>query len=105
MLQAVASRKYCNRWRSDSGSRVQSSQTTRTFQPQRLTSGRGLVPLTRVCLGEGKNAMVCYVREAEGPQGEVIAYEESRRVQLQFASWQTAVRSAQPTDRDTCRRS
>ncbi|MCE5324873.1 MAG: hypothetical protein LLG01_00515 [Planctomycetaceae bacterium] len=33
--------------------------------------------LSRVCLGEGKNGIVCYVRE------EVIAYEGSRRVQLQ----------------------
>ncbi len=33
--------------------------------------------LSRVCLGEGKNGLVCYVRE------EVIAYEESRRVQSQ----------------------
>ena len=32
--------------------------------------------LTRVCLGEGKNGMVRYLRE------EVIAYEDSRRVQL-----------------------
>jgi len=33
--------------------------------------------LTRVCLGEGKNGIVCYVRE------EVIAYEESRWIKLQ----------------------
>jgi hypothetical protein len=32
--------------------------------------------LTRLCLGEGKNGMVRYVR------GEVIAYEQSRRVTL-----------------------
>lgn len=32
--------------------------------------------LSRVCLGEGRNGLVRYKRE------EVIAYEESRRVQL-----------------------
>ncbi len=32
--------------------------------------------LTRLCLGEGNNGMVRYVRT------EVIAYEDSRRVQL-----------------------
>ena len=32
--------------------------------------------LTRVCLGDGKNGMVRYIRE------EVIAYEQSRRVSL-----------------------
>lgn len=34
------------------------------------------VGLTRVCLGDGRNGMVRYVRE------EVIAYEQSRRVQV-----------------------
>ncbi len=32
---------------------------------------------TRICLGNGKNGMVRYLRE------EVIAYEESRRIQMQ----------------------
>ena len=32
--------------------------------------------LTRLCLGQGKNGIVRYIRE------EVIAYEQSRRVQL-----------------------
>jgi hypothetical protein len=36
----------------------------------------GWAGLTRVCLGDGKNGMVRYIRE------EVIAYEESRRVSL-----------------------
>lgn len=33
--------------------------------------------LTRVCLGEGKNGMVRYLRE------EVVAYEASRRIVMQ----------------------
>jgi hypothetical protein len=37
---------------------------------------RGASGLMRVCLGDGKNAVVRYIRE------EVIAYEQSRRVSL-----------------------